>query len=333
MNYLARFSVLLISFVLFPWYSYSNVEAISDATDMVYTSKYTYISDIVVRKGEHWSDPCDFGYSVYPIDLNKNSGGDFIYLCVQRGGSSRVYALEIVQGKNADCRSQWEMESVDLNSRAGGEYLYLCKLRRNLVTQKDPYTGKKIGDAITDIRVYATKENNQKPLAGFTKIPVDLNKGAGGDYIYLYYRTSATDTWVTGVNVISGSNSSITCQNGWSKIPVDLNEGSGGKFIYLCYKEAKNVTGISTLNAVTGKGKKCPSTYTTINMDLNVGSGGEYVYLCYAKGGGYIADIQIFSTNFEQRGTIQIPTGYQRVNKDLNSGAHGKYIYIYYRQR
>lgn len=80
---------------------------------------------------------------------------------------------------------------------------------------------------------------------------IDLNKGAGGDYIYLYTTkqggsgpvvslSAATDvstgsystTWIDG----SKKNVSVKCTKTWdSSSYSDLNDGAGGAYIYLMY--------------------------------------------------------------------------------------------------
>jgi hypothetical protein len=84
--------------------------------------------------------------------------------------------------------------------------------------------------------------------SGFIKISTDLNKGAGGDRIYLAYRrrNSSTDKLVTGLRVGNpnlfeysmGTTSSYT----WNGITQrnsanlqDLNEAAGGSYVYLYY--------------------------------------------------------------------------------------------------
>lgn len=75
---------------------------------------------------------------------------------------------------------------------------------------------------------------NAKPPVGYTQIPVDLNMGAGGAYIYASYKLGTPP--LTGIAVVAGSAAQVPTPTGYTRINVDLNQGAGGKYIYLCYK-------------------------------------------------------------------------------------------------
>lgn len=63
----------------------------------------------------------------------------------------------------------------------------------------------------------------------------DLNDGAGGKYIYLYYTIDAWD-YPRGITSIAFNDDSFgaVCGNG-STTPQDINEGAGGDYIYMHY--------------------------------------------------------------------------------------------------
>ena len=124
--------------------------------------------------------------------------------------------------------------------------------------------------------------------SGYNKIFVDLNKGAGGDYIYLCYSTSTavSSSPITGLTVVAGGSSSVTCPSGYSKISIDLNKGAGGEYIYLCYTKNSGPTSIKNVNVLASDGSsvRVPQGWTCINRDLNKGAGGKYIYLIYNTG-------------------------------------------------
>jgi hypothetical protein len=151
----------------------------------------------------------------------------------------------------------------------------------------------------------------------YHKIPVDLNEGAGGKYIYLYYKKNSY-----GGDAISYINVRTNCclapvsvsypymkklglafSNGrWT----DLNQGAGGHYIKLEGSEVE--TTVAYINHQLMHGLPVgwiPPDYLTpikdiliisstsrlssfedwifINADLNKGAGGKYIYLCYKK--------------------------------------------------
>jgi hypothetical protein len=153
-------------------------------------------------------------------------------------------------------------------------------------------------------------------MDGYTKIPVDLNEGAGGKYIYLYYIKTETSTealcylkvrnncctpffsteheYMQKLGISFGS-------NGWT----DLNQGAGGYYIVLEGCSNNNIAGWITAQARAGGSigwipsdtqpikdiliisssskMSSYSGWTFIDVDLNKGAGGKWIYLCYKK--------------------------------------------------
>jgi hypothetical protein len=151
---------------------------------------------------------------------------------------------------------------------------------------------------ITDIQII--RGRNQGAPAGYVKNPLDLNKGAGGEYIYLCYKkesfgdTNKYGDVITDIVVTSGSLASKIVDDlfdseyqdrGYTKVGVDLNIGAGGAYLYLLYrKEIYGLTcnsGVTDIVFITGKDAAVPPGYTKVNVDLNKGAGGDYIYLCY----------------------------------------------------
>jgi hypothetical protein len=108
-------------------------------------------------------------------------------------------------------------------------------------------------DTITPIAEIATLDTSDGETlanlgAAFTTINVDVNKGAGGDFIYIAYRrrNSYTDKLVTGLRVGNpnlfvysvGTSAGFTwyglTQYGSVNLQ-DLNEDAGGSYVYLYY--------------------------------------------------------------------------------------------------
>jgi len=107
-------------------------------------------------------------------------------------------------------------------------------------------------DTITPIAEVATiDESDGERLSnlpdGFVKIAHDLNRGAGGDYIYLAYRrrSSYDDKLVTGLRVNNAYSMGTSAYSQWNVVtanytsatPQDLNEGAGGDDIFLYFTD------------------------------------------------------------------------------------------------
>ena len=146
--------------------------------------------------------------------------------------------------------------------------------------------------AITDLVVLSADHEIETPV-GFVKIPLDLNLGAGGDYIYLCYRRGNGDP-ITGIQVLVNTNNPPP---GYTLLPNDLNRNARGAYLYLCYtKDPARGTDPSGLRrpivdlaVQTWKGDSAwqpppvdfsGTAYDRIDVDLNKGrSDAPYIYL------------------------------------------------------
>lgn len=119
------------------------------------------------------------------VDLNRKAGGKYIYLCKKHGRGCPLIDIKVLEGKQAKPPRGYKKIDVDLNKGAGGKYLYFCYSKAtDSVDVQDP---------IIDIKIISTSSKSQKsPGAGWEKNPVDLNWGAGGDYIYMYTKKAKT---------------------------------------------------------------------------------------------------------------------------------------------
>lgn len=165
---------------------------------------------------------------------------------------------------------------------------------------------------ILDLMTSVRANNTAEPTLthdGITyyKIPIDLNEGAGGKYIYLYY--AKTQNIYDGFNHIG---SIISCcypifyaSTNYKKLGIsfssggwtDLNEGAGGDYIYLEGLPIRVALSNSFypihLNVITdiiiiSLTKKLESNVYTDSYgnawiigtdDLNKGVGGKWIYL------------------------------------------------------
>ena len=119
----------------------------------------------------------------------------------------------------------------------------------------------------------SSRENCIKQLTdnGYQYIDLDLNKGAGGDYIYMGYKTTTKYTDAITNLIVSEGKSSDTridgydytmtkCLNGFNG---DLNKGAGGKWLYLKYTKdgkAESVPAITKLEIHTRASSGCTTS-------------------------------------------------------------------------
>ena len=194
--------------------------------------------------------------------------------------------------------------------------------------------GVKAADFITDVMLIGGSADEVKTLKttytaqGWTVVDKDLNQGAGGDFIYLLYKTGDTDG-ITDFYLTSSSADNLTHDGrSYSLTPYDggshfktmkgnLNSGcgSGSADIYLYYtREAfshfRAVTGI-TFDATKSGAVGAKGGFD--GYDLNTDAKGEYVYMhpAFATQGGTL-DV---ASEYELRSAMWIgATGLRMVN-------------------
>jgi len=135
-------------------------------------------------------------------------------------------------------------------------------------------------DNISELAIIYGGGSSIPPPTGYTKVNVDLNRGAGGDFIYVCYKRGFGAP-VTGIATTLGGGSP-PAGRAWTKIDVDLNRNAGGDLIYLWYTKDP---GCSTLKdiVVLLNSEPAPPGYTKISVDLNRNAGGDFIYFAYRQ--------------------------------------------------
>ena len=146
----------------------------------------------------------------------------------------------------------WTLVDYNLNSGTNSDQIIYLLYKTGLADDPDHAP-------ITDFYFKSTSDKNDHPdmitynnrdyyritsIVGsdsFMDSYGDLNDGAGGKYIYLYYTTDAWD-YPRGISEISYNSTSdgAICGNGGTE-PQDLNEGAHGDYIYMHYKYAMTI--------------------------------------------------------------------------------------------
>lgn len=162
-------------------------------------------------------------------------------------------------------------------------------------TESDENAQQRASQYIHSVYVHSSNSSYPQTASGHTVIPVDLNIGAGGKYIWLgYSRSTSFGNPIRSFEVHSGgrrhqSHSNFYhVKNNRGYPPVgnrgaDLNEGAGGDYIYLL-DNTWNGSRIKEIAIYVRPGSgppfwACPSSWDWCSSDLNKGAGGEYVHL------------------------------------------------------
>ena len=324
-----------------------------------------YVSDIMLVG--KWKDRGDEmlkaeGYTPIPYDLNKGAGGMYVYLGYKQSSKydDAIKDFKIMVGKEYKDKSTITIDGItykqapvmegsdkefiesngDLNEEAGGKYIYLY------YTKED--TPKK--EAITNILINNQSENS---VDG-----VDLNKGAGGDDIFMhvtvdpkgenYIRSLMLEAKYLGDKTnVNYENEKSPYMNKYTIYPQNLNAGAEkkctGYHVYLGaemtdnYKEAvKDIKLVATRNPkqsftengatynlvpTSGMSSGFESQFGNLNFGSSVNS--AYLYMYYTK--DEVEDKQaVTKISFDNNGENAVSS----MNLNYNVGGDVIYMHI-----
>ena len=138
-----------------------------------------------------------------------------------------------VEGSNREgppSLDDWTFSPVDANMGAGGDWIYIG------------YKTSPTEAPVTDVVVGRYSEHHSSvpsDLSGFRMDFTDLNMDAGGDYLYLAWRSNGKDKPIRNMMLLANDNDSAAMIDGWERVRdqhgkvVDLNKGAGGKYIWM----------------------------------------------------------------------------------------------------
>ncbi len=208
--------------------------------------------------GGGWSNSC--GCFTNATSVPGGGPATTFVSSVGQGGSGYVRDLKItlsaqsISHQVAVTNGGYIRLTTDLNSGAGGIYLYFAFTREVArVLSGLEYTRNRPYSSPTDnLTGFMTKTGRTATASlsffdiwvpnqdfNYNWATMDLNRGAGGEYIYSYQSKTPNvqnTSNVSEVGVLSGNSSTIQPPAGWTKYQNDLNEGAGGNYVYLCYR-------------------------------------------------------------------------------------------------
>ena len=168
-----------------------------------------YISEVFVAVGDTrhaaLADMVQYGADGFiDCDLNLDAGGDFLYLGYKRTDNAKEALTDLVvfEGKNPETSKRLDINGksvkytlaseVDLNSNAGGKWLYLYS--SDSADTGNPIKGLRVEGKTVSYLKCGVEETTVKLAKGkeITNENIDLNKSAGGEYLYLIMNRETT---------------------------------------------------------------------------------------------------------------------------------------------
>ncbi len=233
---------------------------------------------------------------------------------------------------------------TDAPAADGGKYISAVKL-----------IGGNVGE-ISSLKADARRN-------GWTVIESDLNAGTRGDQIYLCYKTTSGDDYITDLYLSSGSNpvsNSITvdgrtytlCPNEggshFTGIKGDLNSNAGGDDIHIYYTKASFGDGRAVSEiwfSASSSGAVCKDTGSTA-YDLNKGAGGADIFMHFSTTAGVsggrsasrksnvIGEVKLIGGGAGEISALKANArrnGWTVIESNLNAGTRGDEIYLCYK--
>ncbi|KAM8725477.1 uncharacterized protein AB9X84_002260 [Acanthopagrus schlegelii] len=190
---------------------------------------------------------------------------------------------------------------------------------------------------ITDLNVSINADDEQLYQSqGYKKINVDLNKGARGNTIYLWYKQGNQNP-ITRVQVTFNDEMAGGLINaGYTKINKNLNAGAGGDYIYLWYYKGSGefdtpIVEVDVTADTESDAHKVSLGWQRVTGDLNRKARGNWIHvLVKREKQTYICDVA--ATDSFASDADYWKEGFIRMDEDTNRGAGGSKVFIWYRQ-
>ena len=149
---------------------------------------------------------------------------------------------------------------------------------------QDPPDQKQTVGPITGLKVLYGRHAQAPPK--YTVIPVDLNSGTGGDYIYLAYsRDKSEGLPITAIQVAASStrDDPKCTPPGYKRVEGDLCKGMGLKYVYVSYITRTSYESVCDICILVGDHHLIwpKKEYVRVDQDCNEGAGGKYIYIAY----------------------------------------------------
>lgn len=170
---------------------------------------------------------------------------------------------------------------------------------------------------------------------GFMQVNVNLNKGAGGKDIYLWYKKGSSA--ITRLQLTFNDDMITGLRNaGYTQISKDLNAGAGGNEIYLWYFQGSGeydipIVDITATVDLENEAAKFQYGWQRLACDVARNVGFNWIHIWVRREEQpYICDVT--ATDSHGADADLFKQGYIRMDETTNRGAIGSPVFIWFRQ-
>lgn len=269
------------------------------------------------------------GYQLINVNLNQGICGNQVFLWYKKEcGNRPVTRIEFSfcdRMKNGLAEAGYEQVNRDLNAGVGGDHIFLWYFYGS--TEYD----------IPIVKLTASTDAKEEPALmqdGWERLGCDLNRNAGGNFIYLWVKREKP-SYIKEIKATADFYSDKQMfELGYTRVDEDTNRGAGGDYVFLWYRRTTDKKqALTALNISTSRQEMenlQNEGYKMLTVNLNKGTCGNNVY-AWDKKEGCESQIQAMVLLISSKACDEYQkAGFNFINKNLNDGNNGWKIYIAY---
>ncbi|CAN9512838.1 unnamed protein product [Ophioblennius macclurei] len=221
------------------------------------------------------------GYNLVPGNLNKGAGGNRVFLWYKDEPGDNITRIQFsYSDEMAKCLSDAGYYKIkkNINAGTGGDEIYLWYFRG--ITDADV--------PIKGLHVSLDANNEAQMLqSGYEKLICDLNRWAGGNWIYLWVERDVP-MYISDVRATTSWNGvdQLLC-DGYTRIDDYINKFVNQDRVYIWYlkttDQGKAIRDLQLSKSEEEYNNLQKQGYKVVNMDLNGGTGRDQIFLWYKK--------------------------------------------------
>ncbi|XP_077068421.1 uncharacterized protein LOC143721667 [Siphateles boraxobius] len=221
--------------------------------------------------------------------------------------------------------AEYSKVNKDLNTGVRGDPIFLWY-----------YSGSTESD-IPIVSLNVTKDAKEEPALlqdGWERLGCDLNRGAGGNYIYLWVKREKPSYICEVTASVDFYADKHLFELGFTRVDEDTNRGAGGNQIFIWYRRridmSKALTALDVSTCAREESNLRIKGFKRVNADLNKGTTGKSIYLWYIKGNcGSPIKAMVLLVN--PQSWDEYTKANIVINKNLNDGNKGMDMYLAYK--
>ncbi|XP_051988144.1 uncharacterized protein LOC127647740 [Xyrauchen texanus] len=270
------------------------------------------------------------GFQLLNVDLNEGAGKNQVFLWFKKEcGMKPVTRIQFSftnDMKSGLAEAGYELINRDLNAGVGGDHIFLWYFHGS--TEFD----------IPIVSLEVSKDAKQEPALlanGWERLGCDLNRNAGGLYIYLWVKREKP-SYICDITASADFHADKQLfELGYTRVDEDTNRAAGGDYIFLWYRrstdKSKALTALNASTTLQEVANLQAQGFKKLSVNLNKGTTGTKVYVWHMKEG---CESQIQSMVLlinPDTWNVYKKEGIIVIEKNLNEGNKGWPMYLAYK--